>query len=46
MIKVDINMDYVSIEGQIIRRPVKVARSAWLRMWERITTQGYLKYAR
>lgn len=42
MIKVEICMDYVSIEGQIIKRPSRVARSQWLRMWERITSQGYL----
>lgn len=42
MIHVDIHMDYVVINHARIDRPSRVCRSDWLRMWERITKQGYL----
>jgi hypothetical protein len=43
MLKIDICMDHVSIEGQIIKRPARVSRSDWLRYWERVSHNcGYL----
>lgn len=34
MLKIDINMDSVVIEGVTIMRPVRISRSDWLAYWE------------
>lgn len=36
MLTILIDMDQVTIEGVVIKRPDRVARSVWMAFWERV----------
>jgi cytidylate kinase len=35
--KIEVYMDYVLIEGQRVNRPMRIARSNWMRYWEHLS---------
>jgi hypothetical protein len=34
--QIDIDMDRVTIEGQVVKRPDSVSRSEWMKWWESV----------
>lgn len=36
MISINVNMDSVEIEGQSVKRPRHIARSAWMWFWDAV----------
>ena len=38
MLTILIDIDAVTIEGVVIKRPDRIARSAWLAFWEQVRT--------
>lgn len=40
MLRVEVEMDRVVIEGIVIARPVRISRSAWMSYWERVAPRA------